>query len=395
MINSYPGNIALIMFSGDMGGTERVVLTLSRCFYNTGIDFVLYVVIENRAGTERTRRLRMALAELPEGVPQRILTINEKYSKNIEKTLAESIQKDGVTLVHCHCHKSAFYLTRIKKKYGLQKIPLVLTIHGLFLDYRKLGSIAIIMGFLYVLFKVDVIIFCAQHLMDRYSWLPWLKKKCKVIQNCLTEEAPSRSRARARALLAERYGLDEKALWVGNIGRLAHEKNFHLFIEIATLLTKETLIKVQYLVIGDGPLKTDLEAHAHNLITTGSLVFTGFIADSDVVYRAIDVFMMTSLTEGTSMALLEAMRDGLPVVITAVGGNIQVITHGKDGLLFPSGDRLGGKVTLASLLESCELRKKLGNEAHATWLSHFSAPIWLARHKEIYRAALEGIAQKS
>ncbi len=372
------------MFSGDFGGMEKVVLSLAQSLHETFIPVVLYVIIELRAGIDRNNRLYRFLAALPNGIEKRLFTTQKRYDTLLRSKLARSFTQDKVHLAHCHCHKSVFYLSRINKRNEGLSLPIVFTLHGIFLNKRKFSSLAVLLGYVYALFNADKIILCASHLRSHLKWLPWLNHKWQTIQNAIPHQSRSISRDRARDSLAQRFQLDKNALWIANIGRLAPEKNFELFIDISQIVSKLFAKKIQYLIVGDGPLKASLAQHAKIFADGADIVFTGFTDDINTVLAAIDVFMMTSNTEGTSMSLLEAMRASLPIVVTDVQGNAAIIDTGDNGMLFPVANAVAGSKALIKILEDEALRKKLSDNSYLKWESEFSPTGWVAKHQTIY-----------
>ncbi len=123
---------------------------------------------------------------------------------------------------------------------------------------------------------------------------------------------------------------------VGIVGRLVPIKNHVLFIEAARQVLLERP-DVVFAIAGDGELRAMLEAEAHRAL--GERVrFLGWVFDLALLYAALDVVVLTSLNEGTPVALIEAMAAGRPVVATDVGGVAEVVRDDAKGMLVPSGD---------------------------------------------------------
>src|SRR5882672_9800839 len=131
-------------------------------------------------------------------------------------------------------------------------------------------------------------------------------------------------------------GVGERAPLLGTVGRLVPVKGLGYFLEAARSLLAE-LPEARFLVVGDGPLRSDLERQARELGVAHAVQFCGFRADVADVINALDVFVMPSIHEGLPMALLEASVLGKPIVASAVGGIPEVLT-GSQGWLVPPGD---------------------------------------------------------
>jgi glycosyltransferase involved in cell wall biosynthesis len=161
-------------------------------------------------------------------------------------------------------------------------------------------------------------------------------------------------------------------LLVGIVGRLTEVKNHRLFLEVAARFHKEEGIgkgSVRFLVIGDGHLRQELEAHARALGIADKVHFLGTLNDPEIFYPALDVVALTSLNEGTPLSLIEAMANARPCIATAVGGVVDLLgsatkSNGyaiaERGILVESGDTEGFSQGLMRLLEDERLRDDFG-----------------------------------
>jgi L-malate glycosyltransferase len=138
------------------------------------------------------------------------------------------------------------------------------------------------------------------------------------------------------AEVRRRLGISEHAPLFGTAGRLVPVKGLGYFLETARGLL-ETLREARFLIMGDGPLRSDLERRARELGIAYAVQFVGFREDVLDVVNALDVFVMPSLHEGLPMALLEASALGKPIVASAVGGIPEVLSN-LHGWLVPPGD---------------------------------------------------------
>jgi len=123
---------------------------------------------------------------------------------------------------------------------------------------------------------------------------------------------------------------------------------------------------------------------------TDSVVFTGRVDNVDDYLRVADIFVLPSTTEGMSIALLEAMAVGLPVVASRVSGTVDVIKHGKNGLLFEPGNGTGLTDCIISLIESPNRQAELGSQARKTVEQHFSLDRIADRYAALYGSLLSG-----
>jgi glycosyltransferase involved in cell wall biosynthesis len=178
----------------------------------------------------------------------------------------------------------------------------------------------------------------------------------------LDEFAPAGHERGAR--VRRELGLDEDAFVVGSIGRLNAQKGHRFLLDAAAPLCRSRA-EVRVLVVGDGDLQGDLREQAAGLGLAHRVVFAGHRTDVPDLLAALDVFCISSLYEGTPLALFEAMAAGRTIVSTAVDGCREVLQDGENALLVPPGDA----GALASALEGAaadpDLRKRLARRALA------------------------------
>jgi len=160
----------------------------------------------------------------------------------------------------------------------------------------------------------------------------------------------------------ESLGIPGDAPLVGVIGRLNAQKGHRVLLDAApTLLARHPTARV--LIVGDGDLMEDLQAQARRLETGHRVVFAGHRADVPDVLAALDVFCISSLYEGTPLALFEAMAAGRAIVSTAVDGCREVIEEGVTGLLVPPSDPAALASALDRVLSDPGLGRDLGQRA--------------------------------
>jgi glycosyltransferase involved in cell wall biosynthesis len=167
---------------------------------------------------------------------------------------------------------------------------------------------------------------------------------------------------RERALrLRREMGLPDGAVVVGSIGRLNAQKGHAYLIDAAARLRHLDALRV--LIVGDGDLLPDLRARAAESGVADRVVFAGHRTDVPDVLGALDVFCLSSLYEGTPLALFEAMAAAKPIVSTAVDGCREVLVDGETALLVPPKDAPALAAALERLACAPELRGRLAARA--------------------------------
>ena len=157
-----------------------------------------------------------------------------------------------------------------------------------------------------------------------------------------------------------RFGIE--LVRVGVVARLALEKGHEVFLEAAAQVVRLVRDCV-FVLIGDGPLKEDLMARAASLGLNSHVQFEGEALNARGIIGSLDVLVVPSLAEGTPLALLDALSQGVPVVATRVGGIPELFEGGGGGLLVPPGDAPALAGALVHLLQDAGLRIRLGREA--------------------------------
>ena len=161
---------------------------------------------------------------------------------------------------------------------------------------------------------------------------------------------------------------------VGIIGRLVTVKNHRMFLDVVKRL-KDTLgsgQRMKFLVVGDGPLRWEIESYAKKLGISQDVTFTGWIKDLRKIYSELDIVVLTSLNEGTPVALIEAQAAARPCVATCVGGVADVIEGGRSGFLVPSHDIDKFTEALLKLLSNPDLALSMGRYGRERIKNEFS-----------------------
>lgn len=212
---------------------------------------------------------------------------------------------------------------------------------------------------------------------------PALAPRHVVIHNGTEPLIPKRSSAEVRQSL----GLPVEGLVVGNIGRLVPAKNHRLFVEVAAEILRARADTV-FLLVGSGPLETELRDRVRQLGLEGRVILTGERADVADLLGAMDLFLLTSDREGMSNAIMEAMIAGLPCVVTDAGGNEELVIHGESGYICPRADRTALVEHARRLLDDPELRWRFGANGRRRMERWFSAERMARATEALYTTLL-------
>lgn len=190
-----------------------------------------------------------------------------------------------------------------------------------------------------------------------------------------------------RARVRSQLGLDAIACLIAVVGTLREPKGHRYLVEaMATVVPQYP--NVHALFIGDGHLRGELQAQVEKLSLGEHIHFLGSRHDVPELLAASDLFVLPSLWEGLSMALLEAMAAGKPIVATAVSGTTQVMIPGETGLVVPPGDSKTLAEAVIQLLSDPMQAQMMGQAAKQHVTMNLSAQKQADEHLALYRRFL-------
>lgn len=176
---------------------------------------------------------------------------------------------------------------------------------------------------------------------------------------------------------------DGSARVIGCVANLTPVKNHRMLLN-AMRRVITSMPDVQLMLIGDGPLRAELEAYANKMEIGGSVKFLGPRNDVADLLRLMDVFVLSSDSESLPNSICEAMVAGLPVVATDVGGIGEIVRNGETGYLVPSGDAESFAKQIVAVLGSREHAARMGTSAERFARERFSMQAMIRRMEEIY-----------
>jgi len=173
-----------------------------------------------------------------------------------------------------------------------------------------------------------------------------------------------------QSLLHEEYELPAGTRLVGNASALADHKDYYTFVDTAErVLLREK--KVRFIILGAGAEKHRIEKYIAEKQLEKSIILAGFRNNIPELLPELDIFLMTSLTEGLGSIILDAFACGVPVVATRAGGIPEIVSHNKTGLLAPVQDSALLAHHVCAILEDLLLADRLRQDA-AIFVRNFS-----------------------
>jgi glycosyltransferase involved in cell wall biosynthesis len=212
-------------------------------------------------------------------------------------------------------------------------------------------------------------------------------EKIKVILNGVELPAPDQISETARVWIREEIGVRENQPVVLSVGRFKMQKGHTYLLQAIPKVLKD-LPETHFVFAGDGPLRAELEQEADQLGIKHAVHFLGIRNDVPDLLAAADVFVLPSLWEGMSMAMLEAMAAGVAVVVTDVEGIDNVIQNQEEGLVVPSRSPRALAKALLRVLKDEGLREKLGAAARKKIAADFSLEEMCQQYERVFMELL-------
>ena len=185
------------------------------------------------------------------------------------------------------------------------------------------------------------------------------------------------------ASAAELLGQNGDGKVVGTITRLVWKRGHEELVEAAALVARSEPA-ARLVFVGDGPLRPTLEEKVKERGLTDTVRFLGTVPRAARLLPHFNIFVLSSVWEGMSNGLLEAMAAGRPVVATRVGGNPEVVVDGESGLLVPPRDPQAMADAVLRLLREPELARRMGEAASRRVETEFSLPRMVHRMESLY-----------
>lgn len=185
------------------------------------------------------------------------------------------------------------------------------------------------------------------------------------------------------AAVRRELGLPVDAVVVGNVGRFSPQKNPLDWVRVAGIIGRAHP-EVRFLLVGDGPLRPQVEARLAQEGLAGRTVLTGLRRDVPRLLSAMDIFLLTSLWEGLPRVIPQAMAMGLPVVANRADGMNEAIQDGQTGCLCAPGDIDEAARRCLELIKGPQKRLAMGKSAHDFAIQEFELSKMIAQIADLY-----------
>lgn len=201
-------------------------------------------------------------------------------------------------------------------------------------------------------------------------------------------ELPALVTSEERRIARQKWSISDSTKLIGCVGYLLPEKGQESLVRAMKTVIAE-FPDCKLLLAGDGPMRSRLNALTRELALSNDVIFAGFVADIEAVYRALDIFVFSSVAEPLGSSLLAAMAHGLPAVAVVGGGVPEIIEDRRDGILVNAPDAAGIAAAVCKLLRNPQLANQLAASARETISCRFTTALLAQNTFREYEIALK------
>jgi glycosyltransferase involved in cell wall biosynthesis len=364
-----PPKVLQVVLSLHPGGTERLVVELVTRLRNELAMAVCCLDDEGSWG-ETLRKDDVSVLALRRRVG---------FRPELGRAIARAAAKHGARVVHCH-HYSPFVYASIARLWS-PHLKIVFTEHGRLSDAGPSAKRRTANRILSHAPRTVVTV--SSELKEHLVAEGFSTNRVNVIYNGI--DVGPLPDASARARVRQQIGVDDATVVVGTVARLDPVKDLPTLVRgVARAAAERPML---LLVIGDGQERLRLEAAVRDAGIGTSVRFLGHRDDARDLLAGCDVYANSSISEGISLTILEAMAAGLPVVATRVGGTPEVV-DASCGRLVPARDPQALAAPLVELAGARGLRTALGQAARARVEQRFTLDRMIAEYRDAYYAAV-------
>jgi glycosyltransferase involved in cell wall biosynthesis len=351
-----------------VGGLEKVLASIVLSLDKTKYDVHVWCL---------ARGWDIAQALIDQGIPLKILNLESYFNPFNIIHLGMAMKRERFQLIHAHGYFAGTFgrLAAI-----LARVPVLIAhVHSTYYHYSKRNLL--IEKFLS--YFTDKII-CVSQAVERFVTV---NERIRKERTCLIYNAvdfPDPIDGAYRKKIRASLGANAEAIVIAIVASLTANKG-HGFLIAAFQQIFSTNPSMRLLIVGDGPLREQLETEVQRRKMDGAIVFTGIRNDVFALLQVSDIFVLPSIIrEGLSLALIEAMSASLPVIGTEVGGIPEVIEEGGNGFLVSPGSSEQLAEALKKLINDQALRTGMGRRGRQIYEEKFTMPKMIQQIETLY-----------
>jgi glycosyltransferase involved in cell wall biosynthesis len=361
-----------VVLSLEPGGTERLVIEIARKLA-PGVQSVVCCLDQAGAWAPELGAV---------GVPVVTLSRRPGFQPGLGVEIARHAARHRIDVLHCH-HYSPFVYGQIAALVS-RTLKVVFTEHGRVSDAGPRPKRRLVNP---LLGRLPSSIYAVSADLRRHMIAEGLPSgRVQVIHNGI--EPGPRPTFADRVAARRALGVADDVFLIGAAGRLDPVKDLPTLIEAFSVLSR-THPSLRLVLIGDGPERARLEQIANTLGVAEAVTFTGYRSDVRKLLPALDLYANSSMQEGVSLTILEAMAAAMPVVATRVGGTPEVVVDGETGMLTPARSPEGLTAAFETLLRAPERRRSMADAARDRVARHFTVDRMAAGYLDAYLRQLK------
>ncbi|MBQ6160237.1 MAG: polysaccharide pyruvyl transferase CsaB [Oscillospiraceae bacterium] len=318
------------------------------------------------------------------GIPTQVFTGS---IPSVVRQLTRLTQEQGFEILHCHGARANLIGSLLRRRTGL---PTVSTVHSDYrLDYMHRPLAALTYGTLnkLALRRMDNWIGVSQTTAEMLYERGFDPNRTYVISNGVPFDLPAPALDRDSYLRSLGFEPKEDTVVFGIAARISPVKDMGTLIRAFAKVVR-SCPSARLIIAGDGEERERMEALAAELCPAGTVAFAGWISDTHSFYSALDVNLLTSLSEGFPYALPEGASRRCATIATRVGGIPSLVEHESNGLLFTPKDVDTLASYMVRLAQDRELLKTYADRLYEKAKAEYSVEATVARQKEIYESIL-------
>jgi len=317
-----------------------------------------------------------------------VIVISEKRHSPIAVAyrLAKIFRTVRPDIVHTHKYKDSILATMAARCVGVPHV--IRVVHGMPEPFKGLSNVNMSLYTLvdrFVLdWLVDKLIAVSSDIQRALVKIYGADRVVRVHNGIDLEAVQAKT---SRSDKRKEWNISDSVTLVGTVGRLVPVKGHMVLLEALQILHQSHCM-VTLLIVGDGPLRGDLEAEVRRLGLEEFVRFAGHQVEPYDFINMMDVFVLPSLHEGIPMVLLEALALRRPVVATRVGGIPEVIEHGRTGLLAEPSDAASLAGFIQRMVQDLPMAASIGKAGRARVEDEFTANTMAGKTAELYGQVL-------
>lgn len=371
-----------LISGGDTGGAKTHIFSLMKGLQNI-IEPKIICFIEDTFYEDAVK----------EGINIEVIPQKRRSDMSVVKKIAGIVKDENYDIVHCHGARANTIAVFLKSKID---VPMITTIHSDYLlDFKDNFYKDLIFTPIntFALKRFDYYVAVTENFKEMLVSRGFDRKKIYTLYNGIDMESYPEIIPKDEFL--KRYDIDYKDKFiVGQAARLDAVKNVKMTIKALGEISKVRK-DILILIAGDGEEMEELKALAKSLGIEENVKFLGFVKENHSFFNAIDVNILTSISESFPYVILESAKMKKPTIATDVGGISELIRDGKDGYLIQTDNEKMLSEKIQYLADNRDLAKEMGESIYNRVKESFSTKAMATTQYDIYKDILRRVRDEN